>query len=133
MSVPLLYLTGSEKHVAEIRAYAQALDACWTHSWFETDSKKPEQPSELVAAIKRAWKAVLILPQASDLDELMFELGVMAASNCFVCVLHHDESVWQRLLTFLPRVKVTFFKEFEQLKTHINLWSEDLCQADYWD
>lgn len=133
MSVPLLYLTGSEKHAAQLRAYAQALNANWTHSWFETGSKKPDQPLEWVAAIKRAWKGVLILPHASDLDDIMFELGVMSASNYFVCVMYQDESVRQRLLTFLPRIKVTFYKEFEHLKAHIDRWSQDLCQADYWD
>lgn len=130
MSFPI-YLTGAEKDRDDLQRYAQALDTVCTSTWFQTNAQKPDSPVTLVDAIKKACKAVLILPQASAIEGLKFELGALAACNYSVCVLYQDDAVRQRLPAFLPRLKLYFYKEFEPLKRHIEHWMQD--RHDYWD
>lgn len=129
-----MYITAAEEDVELLRQHAAVLDCEWTTGWFEREVNDLELKPDLWALldpIREACQAVLIVPAAVAVHELLFELGALAMTGIVVHVWHQDDDVPEYLERFFPADRLLFYQDIHRMQTAI--WSSMYSSDSDWD
>jgi hypothetical protein len=131
------YMTGSTTNTELLRTKAEEAHFEFTSYWFEgTKNMK-----ELVECIKKADKCLLILPTAAEVDDILFELGVIAGADLGVFVWYTDPLVIEKLKMYLSSYKLFAYTDWAETVESMTKWAcigyfgdtVEPVSVGYWD
>ena len=117
------YITGSSNDRDMIKTKADQLNAGWTCRWFDhrIDDDDLFTPfRRLVNPIKDARFIILVLQTLDSMDDILFELGVMATTDIPVYLWYQNPSTVEFLEYYIDPLSIKAFDNWDDLVDHIH-------------